>query len=69
MTPKEKAKELIYKMSYWHMVDGGTNQELAKQCALIAVDEILSLNVFEYTSDWSNTIEYLEEVKKEIINL
>jgi hypothetical protein len=43
--------------------------KLAKQTAVIAVDEILSLNVFEYTSDWSNTIEYWNEVKQEIINL
>ena len=71
MTPKEKAKELVYEMSLATDEYGyiNTNVHRHKQCALIAVDEILSLNVFEYTSDWSNTIDYWEEVKQEIINL
>ena len=42
MKAKEKARELFDKMCYWHMVDGGSNQHEAKQCALIAVDEILT---------------------------
>jgi hypothetical protein len=40
MIAKEKAKELYYSMSYWHMVDGGTNGYEAKQCVLIALEEI-----------------------------
>jgi hypothetical protein len=68
MTPKEKAKELIDKYEFVY-IQNYTSMFEVKQCALIAVDEILSLNVFEYTSDWSNTIEYWQEVKQEIINL
>jgi len=51
MTPKEKAKELvdIYKdiTTTWIFKDTITtnviNYDLAKNCALIAVDEVLSL--------------------------
>lgn len=69
MTPKEKAEELFEKFNnpdtthhpYVHN---------AQQCALISVDEILELNVFEYyKSDWSNTIEYWLEVKQELEKL
>jgi hypothetical protein len=46
MTPKEKAKELFNKyLEYtkeWNEIDGYVNNEYdAKQCALIAVDEIM----------------------------
>ncbi len=44
MTPKEKAKELVYK--FYPSVQWELGQEncldRAKQCALIAVDEILN---------------------------
>jgi enoyl-[acyl-carrier-protein] reductase (NADH) len=49
-TAVEKAKELIKKMT--------------KQYALIAVDEILSINSVDKDEDLSN---YWEEVKQEII--
>lgn len=67
MTPKEKAKELVTKYTIY--VAEMNEYEYAKQCALIAVDEILAQDVFGYTSDWSNTIEYWQEVKQEIKNL
>jgi hypothetical protein len=70
MTPKEKAKELV--LSYYN-VNGETNYDgiswgMAKQCALIAVDEIINctkngLGVTVYSK------EYWEEVKKEIEEL
>ena len=61
MTPKEKARELFDKMCYWHKVDGGSNQHEAKQCALIAVDEII---------DTPNPMpNYWQEVKQEIEKL
>ena len=70
MTPKEKAQELVDK--YWGK--GITNdKEIAKQCALIAVDEII--NNFGLFSEGKkhycsyNTIEYYEQVKIEIQNL
>jgi hypothetical protein len=40
MTPKEKARELVDKMAIYHWTDI-CDYEGAKQCALIAVDEIL----------------------------
>ena len=50
MTPKEKAKELYNKVyntsSHPHHVESRKNN--AKQCALIAVDEILKSN-----EDWN----------------
>jgi hypothetical protein len=70
MTPKEKAIELVekyhkeYDLLFWDLT-----WIQAKLCASIAVNEILSLNVFEYYSDWTNTIEYWEEVKQEIEKL
>ena len=68
MTPKEKAEELH--VEYWHLTN---DARLAKQCALIAVDEII--NNFGLFSEGKkhycsyNTIEYYEQVKIEIQNL
>jgi hypothetical protein len=47
MTPKEKAKELVGKMKYHYDEQVNpyfvafTDDDLAKRCALIAVDEII----------------------------
>lgn len=59
MTPKEKAEELVKKMTFsCHECD---TQWKAKQCALIAVDEII---------DTPNPMpNYWQEVKHEITNL
>ena len=43
MTPKEKAKELVEKYAIWCWNETVCNYEVAKQCALIAVDEIIDL--------------------------
>lgn len=59
MTPKEKAIELYNKfitMPY------PTNTNRAKQCALIAVDEILKTNPYKARNYW-------QEVKTEIEKL
>ena len=64
MTAKEKSTELFDK--YWELntdFDGLVKYELAKQCALIAVDEILI-----YCSDIYDR-EFMEKVKQEIKNL
>ena len=55
MTPKEKAKELIEKF-YW-------DYDRAKQCALIAVDELIKA-----TTPLTST-HYWKEVKEEINKL
>lgn len=66
MTPKEKARELFDKMCYWHMVDGGSNQHEAKQCALIAVDEIIEVLVDLSNGEFTyiHNVEYWQEVKQ-----
>jgi hypothetical protein len=66
MTPKEKAKELVYKYEYL------VEYELKdmKQCALIAVDEILQM-VDETMQGWldADIIAHWEQVKQEIEKL
>jgi hypothetical protein len=64
MTPKEKAEELVEKMSIdWDMCRG---QNI--QCAIIAVDEILKdrENLSEYY--WID-LDYWQQVKNEIEKL
>jgi len=67
MTPKEKAKELVYK--FYPSVQWKLGQEdcldRAKQCALIAVDEVLNLC-------WGGNkigIKHWEDIKQEIEKL
>jgi hypothetical protein len=79
MTPKEKAEELVIKM-YQPLpaskeVEKGKehlyyNQyNAAKECALIAADEVLT-TLYEYHYDsQSGAYEYWQEVKQEIDKL
>ena len=60
MTPKEKALELVDKFD--KAVNTHTNRPL-KKCALIAVEEILKLDIYK-SDQW-----YWEEVKEEIEKL
>lgn len=62
MTPKEKAKELFEKMYEYAIFD-----EAAKQCSLIAVDEILFITEM-YNDTYAETT-YWQEVKQEIEKL
>jgi hypothetical protein len=62
MTPFEKSLELMDKMS---MINGHKNI-FYKQCALIAVDEIIEVACDESDYDKSVTKAYWVEVKKEI---
>ena len=71
MKPKEKANELVNKMldfTDWHDED-------AKQCALIAVDEVIEfMEADDFDSDtcyWANhsKMQYWIEVKQEIEKL
>ena len=59
MKPKEKAKELVDR---YYFVDD--YHSFSKQCALIAVDEIINLDYFSEEGR-----EYWQEVKKEIEKL
>jgi hypothetical protein len=71
MLPKDKAKEFVLKYEKLLFNKFTTEEDWVKcvECALIAVDEILTLNVFEDYSDWTYTIEYWEEVRQEIDKL
>ncbi len=77
MNPKEKAEELVLKFL---RVENNTpewfNTHIAKQCALIAVEEILSNNCGSHTDEMNATNseiycdEYFwKECKKEIEKL
>lgn len=70
MKPKDKAEELILK---YLRIDNDTKEwfhkGLAKQCALIAVDEILSMGIMSESGDWRMAKSYWQEVRQEIENL
>jgi hypothetical protein len=65
MTPKEKAKELAMKFDKYGETDN------AKQCALIAVDEIIKALEIDAGNwiKWNETKKYWNKVKQEIQEL
>jgi hypothetical protein len=65
MKPKEKAIELVNK--YLQVYDGKVKE--AKQCALIAIDEMLDFRNRLYINEGSLAHQYLVEIKKEIIKI
>jgi hypothetical protein len=66
MTPKEKAEELVQKFR----ISKAITESYAKQCALIAVDEILKSNPTKINCDGSElNYGYYVQIKKEIENL
>ena len=72
MTPKEKAKELIDKFD--ETMEFYVPARYAKQCALIAVDEIISNTPYGFYSGiipaYKGTdLDYWQEVKQEIEKL
>jgi hypothetical protein len=71
MKAKEKAEELFAKYVFLTISDmSDENFEETRQCALIAVDEILDIAYWEYMESMGEKEkEYWEEVKQEIINL
>ena len=70
MTPQEKAKQLInkYNLVVLDTALGGSNRRV-KQCALIIVNEILSMGIMSDSGDWKMAKLYWQEVKKEIEKL
>jgi hypothetical protein len=77
MTPKEKAEELVHKFKKYSYYPKTNNDMLfvnelnnnAKQCALIAVDEILDLIITIYDYDREELDPYWKQVKQEIEKL
>jgi hypothetical protein len=80
MTPKEKAKELLWKFNdnaNWELdrvlIDGNINMKRknlsfeTKKFALIAVDEIIDVVIKNDVDVWDiDILNYWQEVKKEI---
>jgi hypothetical protein len=68
MTPKEKAEKLVsrYKREILrgkYRIDGFVIEELAEECAFIAVDEIFRNNIDESKHDyWINVKEEIEKL-------
>ena len=67
-TPKEYAEELVNKMYLVHSNSAsGITMYFAKQCALIAVDELIKeKTIFE---PYGSRIGWFEEIKNEINKL
>jgi hypothetical protein len=66
VTPKEKAKELVSKFNFDHTGETYILHQTvdeSKRCALIAVDELLTLITYQ------PSIDYYLEVKQEIQEL
>jgi hypothetical protein len=70
MTPKEKAKELVEAMSF--SCRECDYESKAKQCALIAIDEIINssplepAHPYDYVIAEREAMEFWQEVKNEI---
>jgi hypothetical protein len=78
MTPKKKAIELVDKMGFstMHTIDNTSGQstpiyknQYAKQCALIAVNEMLDYRNALFINEGSLAHQYLLQVKEEINKL
>lgn len=76
MTPKEKAEELFYKMSYNSFdEDHHCSHYVARNCALIAVDEIieqweyLDIHIADLNAELNPNLKYWYEIKQEIEKL
>jgi len=73
MTPKEKAIDLVrdmeFEIPYIHDPTEPQGDDIAKQCALIAVNELINCTLPSCEFGGiinNNTIEYWEKVKQEI---
>ena len=64
-SPKEKAQDIFNKMLFCYQ--GHIDEYTAKQCALIAVDEIIKVTVG--LNGWIDGFQYWEKVRQEIEKL
>jgi hypothetical protein len=73
MTPKEKAVELYnkYEQLGKDFTRGVSMAEFAKECALIAVDEVIKAipDASDYDSPYNHELVYWQLVKEEIQKL
>ena len=73
LTPKEKAKELYTLFSkhakYWDCYnDSPLEINHTKQCALIAVNEIISIKLLWFQKD-TEYLDFWKEVKEELLKM
>ena len=73
LTPKEKAKELYGLFSkhakYWDCYnDSPLEINHAKQCVLIAVNEIISIKILWFQKDTEH-LDFWKEVKEELLKM
>ena len=70
LTPKEKAKELFSKYQNIYITEDsmGIDDELANQCALIAIDEIISIKLLWFQKDTEH-LDFWKEVKEELLKI
>lgn len=54
MTPEEKARQLVENMYYYNV-----SFQMSKECALIAVDELIEVTAAKYWYDVKHEIELL----------
>jgi hypothetical protein len=71
MTPKEKASEIQerYYQLIIELINVNNGFYYSKLCALIAVDEILSMGIMSDSGHFRMAKSYWEEVKQEIEKL
>ena len=75
LTPKEKAKELVNKYiphiagaDRYNSTLGIYDKHISKQCALIAVNEIISIKILWFQKDTEH-LDFWREVKQELLKL
>ena len=70
MTPKEKAKELFEKMWIYALPNANGRWEYAKQCALIAVREIMgALSEYDNRTEQHLKNDYPNYISAELQNM
>lgn len=70
ITPKEKAKELFSKYQNIYITEDsmGIDDELAKECALIAIYEIIKIKLLWFQKDTEH-LDFWKEVKEELLKI
>ena len=70
LTPKEKAKELFSKYQNIYITEDsmGIDDELAKECALIAIYEIIKIKLLWFQKDTEH-LDFWREVKEELLKM
>lgn len=69
MTPKEKAKELISKFTFLSFPESDSKFYNPKQCASIAIDEIINIELRNFEMEIYSELYFWKEVNEEIKKL